>query len=862
MHAGSTTGLKKYIKEELLLEYNRDKTLKQHGQTFYDRAVSVSHEDEHAHPDEITAGVYHAQDKHDKGKEHLLNHFEDADPTSNKQYVQHIARMYGKGGVKMEDIKSRMSPALEKFHDLTKRKIIPAEHRDLGRYKNLGQLEDVVDAHADKMSGNEEDRAHHELMKSPEHSTHEDHPTFTKVTPHTEEAAKHFGKGTRWCTAAENGNMFHSYNDQGPMHIVTPKNPGYAGEKYQYHWSTESIMDETDSPVSHAELHKRHPEMGVHVKHHFQTLDSAADNPTIDHPEAKVRRNHAAHLATADELHQHLEDKSNMVYHGVLRNPNFGDEHREKVRERIKNHPWYSNDYYMQTANSQEIHDLFSGKHNITDNNVKENAMAGAIFNNNFEGEHANKHFTIDNLRNNDNISRETLDKFVNSSKVTSGNVVDAIKNYTLDDTRNDKDDGKLRNYVNQLRSSRIYKATLGYSTEAINTIESGKSQHPVFAKDYWEHHAGSNAINRALENPDKEVGAYHVAMAAGGNMNFNVDHLADSKARFSSEQHAFVSAKAAESRNASMLNKDDLDNMMKHKDHAPSIGEYVANQHDLSKSPLTGEHVKEFLDKHANDFHRVNIGMHAGLTKEHVHAVASHYAEHGHFEKLERLIDTHVEDGDKIKAIQNASKKNGVGLSSVHHKILDRKFKSIDRARDSVQNEVKEDNSMLKKYNPSNVIDNSESSIINEFNYQVNTRGNSNERFVKAKITNTAKVRQKHNQKEKAMYHTSRALDALRYGRSKNKDTNKDRMTGAYSSDTYTGTQRLRRLSTMRKNIGESAYIENKKAIHDMHAEVGKSLAGKERHPELKVTDLHRAKKHAHASAVLDRLLASKKKK
>jgi len=69
------------------------------------------------------------------------------------------------------------------------------------------------------------------------------------VVPLDEAASKYYGQGTRWCTASINNNMFDSYNRDGPLYILIPKNPLHQGEKYQIHFAEYQFMDETDQPV-------------------------------------------------------------------------------------------------------------------------------------------------------------------------------------------------------------------------------------------------------------------------------------------------------------------------------------------------------------------------------------------------------------------------------------------------------------------------------------------------------------------------------------------------------------------------------------------------------------------------------------
>ena len=67
------------------------------------------------------------------------------------------------------------------------------------------------------------------------------------IVPHTKEASCYYGKGTQWCTAAEQShNMFDHYNSQGNLYINIRKSDG---EKFQFHFESGSFMDATDTPI-------------------------------------------------------------------------------------------------------------------------------------------------------------------------------------------------------------------------------------------------------------------------------------------------------------------------------------------------------------------------------------------------------------------------------------------------------------------------------------------------------------------------------------------------------------------------------------------------------------------------------------
>jgi hypothetical protein len=296
----------------LLLEYDLEKTIKQHG----DKALKVALErtDHDSYLSDVH-GLYHGNrvntnpgNNRQKAMNELMSQFEEADPTPQKKYVQHIARMYGNGGFdRHEDVFSRGKQALRKFHDLASRKVIPAENRDIGRIKSLRDLEDLVDQHKDKLSGKQEDAAHHEKMK--QQATITEHGTYTHIIPHTTEASCHFGKGTKWCTATDDpdDSMHNAYSAKGPLQIFVPKEPKHPGEKYQYHYSSDQLMNEMDRPQGST----GHNDMDVHIHDYRTNADNAHQTRAgFDHPEGSVRRKTLKRYwdsATSEDLSKTME---------------------------------------------------------------------------------------------------------------------------------------------------------------------------------------------------------------------------------------------------------------------------------------------------------------------------------------------------------------------------------------------------------------------------------------------------------------------------------------------------------------------------------------------------------------------------
>jgi len=177
---------------------------------------------------------------------------EQGDPTKNKQYSQWLARMYSKNIIPLEDIQSKMFDALSKFHTLKLRKKIKPEHADLNQMK---QPVDLLTAMADY---EDVEDTNQEVDKGQSAEIYADS-SIRVIVPKDEASACYYGRGTRWCTAAKNNNMFKQYHKSGDMYIVLPKNPKHTGEKYQLHLHTKQFMDEEDRPIDLYQFVKDYP---------------------------------------------------------------------------------------------------------------------------------------------------------------------------------------------------------------------------------------------------------------------------------------------------------------------------------------------------------------------------------------------------------------------------------------------------------------------------------------------------------------------------------------------------------------------------------------------------------------------------
>ena len=192
-----------------------------------------------------------AADANDRASAHhtpleIVNKLKAADPTKNQAYLQYLANMYAAKKFKLEDA-SRIKTDLALF-DKIKGKLQPAQ-RDINAYKDLGKLYDVLkpyEAQPEKaQTGGEKERE----VKSKGVKVIINQGDFKVFELLNEEAAKFYGKGTKWCTAGDNDNQFNYYNKQGKIYMIM------AGDrKFQYHYESDQFMDEKDESLSKSDI--------------------------------------------------------------------------------------------------------------------------------------------------------------------------------------------------------------------------------------------------------------------------------------------------------------------------------------------------------------------------------------------------------------------------------------------------------------------------------------------------------------------------------------------------------------------------------------------------------------------------------
>ena len=157
--------------------------------------------------------------------EFSLERLESADPTPQKIYVPRLATWWLRGA-KLEDLISRGADALEKFVQLKQKNLLKPEHKDINGFKQFTEFETIMGGY--QLPGATEQPQDRGQFKQ---IYRDDQLIVVQLLDQT--AARWWGQGTKWCTAAKNNNQFSHYAQDGPIYVIIDR---VANEKYQYWW--------------------------------------------------------------------------------------------------------------------------------------------------------------------------------------------------------------------------------------------------------------------------------------------------------------------------------------------------------------------------------------------------------------------------------------------------------------------------------------------------------------------------------------------------------------------------------------------------------------------------------------------------
>ena len=181
------------------------------------------------------------------------------DPTQDKKFLDWILLINKSNPIKEGD-KFEFQTLLEKY-DKVKHKL-NVEYRNIYNIKSINNLYEIIKPFIDYKSRKE--------TKSNIDKIYEDE-NYLLLIPLTKEAANYYGKNTKWCTASNNNNntMFEFYNKQGPLYIFIDK---LNNEKYQFHFESNSFVNELDKPIKSEFLLNKFPQKIINYFYNIKKL--------------------------------------------------------------------------------------------------------------------------------------------------------------------------------------------------------------------------------------------------------------------------------------------------------------------------------------------------------------------------------------------------------------------------------------------------------------------------------------------------------------------------------------------------------------------------------------------------------------
>lgn len=172
----------------------------------------------------------------------IIDYFIEIDPTPNNKYLVWIANRYVENDFKLREDHEALHDLLKHFHNFKKY----LDKKDINQYKSMAELHDAISGFLEDIPDDEYD-AH--LKRSNQVEIHIDNEKILLVTPLTEEASKHYGQGTTWCTRF--GDHFESYSSEGPLYYLIDKNNG---EKYNFHFVSGEFQDASQNGINIGEI--------------------------------------------------------------------------------------------------------------------------------------------------------------------------------------------------------------------------------------------------------------------------------------------------------------------------------------------------------------------------------------------------------------------------------------------------------------------------------------------------------------------------------------------------------------------------------------------------------------------------------
>ena len=138
---------------------------------------------------------------------------------------------------------------LDIFKRAKERRMINGQQGDINKYRSISELGKFVsELNQEEILGKTKGEVSNAVNSAKDQvKVVFENDRWLIVIPLTYEASCYWGNGTEWCTATrERDTYYKQYSSQGPLYININKQ---TGEKYQFHFESNSFMDQYDEEI-------------------------------------------------------------------------------------------------------------------------------------------------------------------------------------------------------------------------------------------------------------------------------------------------------------------------------------------------------------------------------------------------------------------------------------------------------------------------------------------------------------------------------------------------------------------------------------------------------------------------------------
>lgn len=173
------------------------------------------------------------------------------------KYTKWLLNIYNKNKF---EIRSHITDLLQQFEE--KRNSL--ENKDIGQFKSINELETTLaETDMPELSRRQQLRKTQKAVSKAEVNKDAekifDNNTWEIWIPKTYEASCKLGQNTRWCTASTSNRYYYNYyTEKGNLYILINKQ---TGEKYQFHFETNSFMNASDYSINLGEFFKENNDL-------------------------------------------------------------------------------------------------------------------------------------------------------------------------------------------------------------------------------------------------------------------------------------------------------------------------------------------------------------------------------------------------------------------------------------------------------------------------------------------------------------------------------------------------------------------------------------------------------------------------